>query len=156
MPQQITFSKRGQALSFSPVKIHDGDDLCQCAGGRLKQPDTAGFDQPFDRIRRICDHLRLVPPQYRTIIRDQVCPHRHQGQGKGRFAAAGFANDQKGAAIKSDTTCMKGDFRRGTGHRSDRQANDKAGTQWIRRHISLGRADVFGPDYTAMCFDNLL
>ncbi len=82
-------------------------------------------------------------------------------QGQRRFPTAGSPPDQEATPVKRYTGGMYTMAKVLHHHRtitrgSHRQADHKPRTQRFRGDVGFGRADILGPDHTAMRFDDLL
>ena len=143
----------GQPLYFVDAKIDHQMQRRVSAGG-MQDTDAARFDQSVDCGRRAQPDLVGTQDSIRLVIGDQRCPKGHERQRKARLAAARWSCDQKTPAGKRDCARMEADRR---WHPvSDRQAHDKACAKRLGRDVGIGRADVFGPDHTAVGFNDLL
>ncbi len=141
-----------QTVTFMLIEINGKRDfdlrrIC------LQQSDPTRFYQTFNRRRSGRPKPLVTTRKFGLIVRDERAAKRHKLQSERGFSAARPTHDQQAAPIQCD---RRGMYEHVFGHRrSDRQTHDKARTKRLRGNVGICRANVFGPDHTAMRLDNL-
>lgn len=144
-----------------PVQVHNGTDSRLSGVFRVQDAQTARFDQACGCLGWPRHDGSIMKREQNPVVRDQLRSIGHQMQGQRRFPTAGSPPDQEAPPVKRYTGGMYTVAEVLHHHRtitrgSHRQADHKPRTQRFRGDVGFGRADILGPDHTAMRFDDLL
>ncbi len=160
LPENLCVAFWRQTVRLDPVEINHEANRRRVERPCRENAHKARFDHAPDRGRAARDDICALAVQCGPIIRDKLCPQRHQAQGKGRLAASRGTTDQDRLAGMGNAGCVA-DFGtvclRGARHcQIGRPTTNRAPSGSDVRSASVGRifsAQITPPCASTICFE---